>query len=98
MDCFNPTLVQVQICFFFRQTIIKMTGKMATASQFASIVVTLTLSFVLGFLPNLIFGLLPSNPGSSLNMSFVRQTITKMADKRPPPISLCPPAAVVTLT
>ena len=31
------------------------------------------------FLPNFIHGLFPSNPGSSSNMSFVRQAITKMA-------------------
>ena len=32
-------------------------------------------------LPNFIYGLLPSTSGSSLNMCFVGQTITKMADK-----------------
>ena len=32
-------------------------------------------------LPNFIYGLLPSNSGSSSNMGFFPQTITKMADK-----------------
>ena len=39
------------------------------------------LVILIGFLPNFIYGLLPSNPDSSLDMSFVRQTITKMANK-----------------
>ena len=38
-------------------------------------------SLLIRFLPNFIYGLLPSNPGSSSNMSFVGQTITEMADK-----------------
>ena len=42
---------------------------------------SLSKSFLIEFLPNFIYRLIPSNPGSSLNMSFVRQTITKMADK-----------------
>ena len=47
----------------------------------SAVVVTLAYSFFFGFLPIFIYGLLPSNPGTSSNMSFVRQTITKMADK-----------------
>ena len=41
------------------------------------------LVILIRFLPNFIhvYGLLPSNPGSSLNMSFVWQMITKMANK-----------------
>ena len=44
-------------------------------------VVTLTQSFIIGFLPNFIYGLLPSTSHSSLNTGFVRHPITKMADK-----------------
>ena len=47
----------------------------------AAVVVTLTQSFLIGFLPNFIYGLLPSNSCSSLNISLVRRTITKMAAK-----------------
>ena len=36
---------------------------------------------LMGCLPNFIYVLLPSNPGLSLNISFVGQTITKMVDK-----------------
>ena len=36
-----------------------MVGKMAAVYQFASIVVTLTYSHLIGFLPNFIYGLLP---------------------------------------
>ena len=39
------------------------------------------LVILIGLFPNFIYGLLSSNPGSSSNMSFARQTITKMADK-----------------
>ena len=38
-------------------------------------------SLLIRFLPNFIYGLLPSNPGLGSNMSFVGQTITEMADK-----------------
>ena len=51
------------------------------ALLFSAVVVTLTLSFLFGFLPNFIYGLLPSNPRSSSNMGFVQRTISKMADK-----------------
>ena len=43
--------------------------------------VTLAQSFLIRFLPNFIYGLLPSTFLSSLNMGFVRYPITKMADK-----------------
>ena len=43
--------------------------------------VTLTQSFLIRFLPNFIYGLLPSTSRSSSNMGFVRHPITKMADK-----------------
>ena len=43
--------------------------------------VVVTLTFLNGFLPNFIYGLLPSNSPSSSNMGFVRRTITKIADK-----------------
>ena len=39
------------------------------------------LVILIGFLPNFIYGFLTSNPVKSLNMSFVRQTITNKADK-----------------
>ena len=47
----------------------------------SAIVVTLTQSFLIGFLPNFIYILLSSTYRSSLNMGFVRHPITKMADK-----------------
>ena len=43
--------------------------------------VTLLWSFLIEFLPNFIYGLLPSNSHSSSNMGFVRRTITIMTDK-----------------
>ena len=68
---------------FFRRTIIKMADKMAAAYQFTFIRSCghSNLVILIGFLPNFIYGLLPSNSGLSSNMSFVRQTITKMVDK-----------------
>ena len=47
----------------------------------SAVMVTLTQSFLIGFLPNFIYELLPSTYRSSLNMGFVRHLITKMADK-----------------
>ena len=47
----------------------------------SAVVVTLTQSFLIGFLSNVIYGLLPSTSGSSSNRDFVRHPITKMADK-----------------
>ena len=44
-------------------------------------VVTLTQLFLIGFLPNFIYGFLPSSSCSSSNTGFVRHQITKMADK-----------------
>ena len=44
-------------------------------------VVTLTQSFLIGFLPNFIYGLLPSISRSSLNTGFVRHPIINMTDK-----------------
>ena len=38
---------------------------------------------MIGFLSNFIYGLLLSNRGSCVNMSFVQQTITKIANKMP---------------
>ena len=45
------------------------------------------LVILIGFLPNFIYGLLPSN-SHSLNMGFVQQMIYKMVDKMAAPISL----------
>ena len=47
----------------------------------SAVVVTLTQSFLIVFLPNFIYELLLSTFRSSLNMGFVRHPITKMADK-----------------
>ena len=47
----------------------------------SAVVITLTQSFLIGCLPNLKYGLLPSTSRSSLNMGFVRHPIIKMADK-----------------
>ena len=47
----------------------------------STVVVTLIQSFLIGFLPNFIYGLLPSTYRSSLNMGFVRHLISKMGDK-----------------
>ena len=60
-----------------------MADKMAAAYQFASVRSSghSNLFILIGFLQKFIYGLLLSNPGSSSNMSFVRETITKMADK-----------------
>ena len=45
------------------------------------VTVTLTQSFLIRFLPNFIYELLPSTSCSSLNTGFVRHPITKMANK-----------------
>ena len=56
--------------------------RLVRSSVYQSVlVVTLTWSFLIEFLPNFIYGLLPSNSRSSSNTGFVRQAITKMADK-----------------
>ena len=47
----------------------------------SAVVVTLTQSFFIGFLPNFIYELLSSPFCSSSNMGFVQHTIIKMADK-----------------
>ena len=47
----------------------------------SAVVVTLTQSFLIRFLPNFIYEYHPSSFRSSLNMVFVRHPITKMADK-----------------
>ena len=62
----------------------------------SAVVVTLTQSFLIGFLPNFIYGLLPSTSRSSLNKGFVPLPITKMADKMAATYQFY--AVVVTLT
>ena len=47
----------------------------------SAVVVTLAQSLLIGFLPNFMYRLLPSNSCSSLNTSLVRRTIIKMGDK-----------------
>ena len=47
----------------------------------SDVVVTLTQSFLIPFLPNFIYGLLLSTSRSSWNTGFVRHPITTMADK-----------------
>ena len=57
---------------------------MAAAYPFALVygaMVTLTQSFLILFLPNFKYGLLPSNSNSSSKTGFVRKMIKKMADK-----------------
>ena len=68
---------------FYRRKIIKMVNKMAATNQFTSIRCCglSNLVILIGFLPNFKYSLIPPNPGSRSNMSFVRQMITKMADK-----------------
>ena len=55
----------------------------------SAVVVTLTQSFLIRFLPNFIYESLSSPFRSSSNMGFVRHTITKMADKMAMPINVC---------
>ena len=55
---------------------IKMVDKMAAVYQFASIVVTLTKSHLIGFLLNFIYGLLPlsdTGPMSKDNRVFLKK-------------------------
>ena len=47
----------------------------------SAVVVTQTQSFLIGFLPNFIYWLLPSTSLLSLNRDFVRHSIPMMADK-----------------
>ena len=54
-----------------------------------------TLTFFIGFHPNFIYGLLPSNSHLSANMGFVGQKIKKMGDKM---ATTCRFALVDTLT
>ena len=80
--------------------IIKMVDKMAAAYQFASIRCCGHSYLVIINLISSKFHIwiALSNPGSSLNMSSGRQTITKMAKKMAAHISLHPSAVVVILT
>ena len=50
---------------------------------------------IIGFLPNVIYGLLNSNPHPNMNMCFVGQTMNKMPDKM---AAACQFALVDTLT
>ena len=70
---------------FVGQTITKMADKMVATYQFVSLCCCGHSNLVtfIKFLPIFIYGLLPS----SLNMSFVRPTIAKMANNWPPPTS-----------
>ena len=56
-----------------------MVDKMAAAYQFPCCGRS-SLVILIRFLSNFIYGLLPSNSGSSSNMGFVLGTITKMAE------------------
>ena len=58
MDCFHQPLEL--------QMITKIADKMAAAYVYI-VVVTLTQSFLIRFLPNFVYGLLPSNSRSSSN-------------------------------
>ena len=68
---------------FVEITMTKMADKMAAAYPFASIRCCghSNLVILIGILSNFTYDLLPSNPGSRWNISFVGQAITKMADK-----------------
>ena len=68
---------------FVQQMITKVADKMAAGYQFVSAHCCGHSNLVILFrvLPIFIYGLLVSNSGSSLNMSFVRPTIAKMSDK-----------------
>ena len=70
MNGFHQTLAQV------RRMITQMADKMAADYQ-----TQLSWLFSIGFLPNFIYGLVPSNSHSGSNTGFVRRRITKMADK-----------------
>ena len=72
MDCFN------QVQYGFCPTSDNQDGPHISIS---AVVVTLTQSFLIGFLPNFIYGLLPSTSHSSSNTGFVRRPLNKMADK-----------------
>ena len=64
---------------FVRHPITKMADKMPATYQYP---LSWSLSVILiGFLPNFIYGLLPSTSRSISNAGFVRHLITKMADK-----------------
>ena len=86
MDCFHQNLVQVGIWVFSDddRTIIKMANKKVATYQFASFRCCGHSNLVIlnQISSKFHYGLLPSNPGSSSNMSFVGQTINKMADKK----------------
>ena len=47
----------------------------------SAVMVTLAQSFLIGFLPNFVYGLLLTTSRSSLIIGFVRHPITKMASK-----------------
>ena len=55
----------------------------------SAVVLSLTQSFLIGFLPNFIYELLSSSFHSSSNMGFVRHTVIKMDDKMAAPINVC---------
>ena len=80
MDCFNQTLAHVQIRVLSERNKNQDGRQNGCCLSMCAVVVTLSL-FLMGFFPNFIFGLLPSNSSSSSNTSFVLQTITKMANK-----------------
>ena len=62
-----------------KQNIISIVLGLSVCPSF--VVVTLTSSFLIGFLPNFIYGLLPSNSRSSLNTVFFQSKISKKAVK-----------------
>ena len=80
MDCFHQPLVQVRIrvCPTSDNLDGRQNGRHLLIS---TVVVTLTQSFLVGFPPNFIYGLLLSASRSSLKRGFVQHPITEMADK-----------------
>ena len=81
MDCFHQTLVQVLNMSCVQQTITKMADKMAAAYQFASIRCCGHSNLVIFNQISSKFHIWFVSIKPWLNMSFVRQTISKMADK-----------------
>ena len=80
MDCFHQPLVQnrMRVCLTSNN---KDGQQNCCHLSISAVVVTLTQSFLIRFLPNFIYEMLLSNFHSSSNMGFIQHPITKMANK-----------------